>query len=183
MRTLMLAAITAGLSWLLLGPPAVAKEPVWQKKRVVVYDYTSAAWDGVIAQTVADFNAMLPKAAPRFVYQRMDAAPCDGIPWTQRGIIACSSAFVGYEDGIERGGLIRGTGGSHGNRHVRVELSERWSPPQRPGVACHEMMHALTGIPDNYGANPDSCVWGTLSSPGPFDAAYAKKVYGKQRRH
>jgi hypothetical protein len=49
---------------------------------------------------------------------------------------------------------------------------------------CHEMMHALTNILDNYGAAPDtSCVWGSLTNPGPFDVAYLKRVYDKQRRH
>jgi hypothetical protein len=183
MRTLMLAAITAGLSWVLLGPPAVAKEPVWQAKRVVVYDYTSSHYDGMVAQTVADFNAMLPKAAPRFIYQRMSATDCALIPWTQRGIIACSTAVASYDDGIPRAGLIRGTGGSHGSRHTRVELSHVGDAAWRQNAVCHELMHAVTGIPDNYGANPESCVWGDLSHPGPFDAAYAKRVYGKHRRH
>ena len=46
---------------------------------------------------------------------------------------------------------------------------------------CHEFMHATTGIPDNYGAHPDtSCVWGSLSAPGSFDAQFAHKVYAKR---
>jgi hypothetical protein len=177
-RVVMLALV----SWLFLGPAAAAREPVWQQERVVVYDYTSAQWDGVIAQTVAGFNAMLPRTAPRLIYRRMDAVECVSIPWTQRGIIACSSSTISYEDGVARGGLIRGTGGPHGNRHVRVELMEYVDASWRQQAACHEFMHAITGIPDNYGANPESCVWGSLTSPGPFDADYAKKMYGKKKR-
>lgn len=35
---------------------------------------------------------------------------------------------------------------------------------------CHEAMHASTAIGDNHNAQPDtSCVWGSLTAPGPFD--------------
>jgi hypothetical protein len=40
------------------------------------------------------------------------------------------------------------------------------------------MMHAVTGIKDRYQRRPKtSCVWGSLPTPGRFDAAYAHRVY------
>ena len=61
---------------------------------------------------------------------------------------------------------------------VRITLPEATNPGLRDNVVCHEFMHATTGIPDNYGARPDtSCVWGDLSAPGSFDAQYAHQVY------
>ena len=45
-------------------------------------------------------------------------------------------------------------------------------------TVCHELMHAVTGIKDRYHRRPKtSCVWGSLSTPGRFDVAYARRVY------
>jgi hypothetical protein len=169
------------VSWLLLGPPAAAREPAWQRNRVVVYDYTSAAWGGVIAQTVAEFNDMLPKNAPRLIYVRRTAVPCEAIPTRRRkgdSLVVCSTTLI-----------------VHAGQTAGPRLVQLADAPINPlaGTACHEFMHALTGIGDNYvlgidggwtwiTPGLDSCVWGWSTKPGSFDVAYAKKVYGKKKR-
>ncbi len=61
----------------------------------------------------------------------------------------------------------------------------------KANLACEELMHALTGIPGFRGGrhqgildpHPDtSCVRGHLGTVGPFDVAYAHRVYTRQRR-
>jgi hypothetical protein len=43
---------------------------------------------------------------------------------------------------------------------------------------CHELMHAVTGIKDQYHRRPKTaCVWGSLPTLGRFDIAYARNVY------
>ena len=188
MRTLLIA-----LTLLLIAPEALAgggdrrdQRRKERPTRVIVADYTSPTWDGFVVQAVADFNAILPKSGPRLKYVRMDQVPCENLQvGTPRGkerkIMVCS------------GSDPRSPGGqSHGwweaIRPTRIDLHEGiMSRPEAAGeraiVLCHEMMHALTDIPDNYGAAPDtSCVWGSLSSPGPFDVAYIQDLYPREKK-
>jgi hypothetical protein len=51
----------------------------------------------------------------------------------------------------------------------------------RQGLICHEMMHAVGGVLDDYGADPDgSCIYGYLSYLGPSDVAYLRSEYQGQ---
>jgi hypothetical protein len=155
----------------------LATGAAWTKKRVGVYDYTSAEWRPLVETTVAEFNAMLPARAPRLFYQPMGEAPCAQIsPGVHSGgITVCTAPFLPAsaelgeaQFSVKKGRLSR----------VRITLSEAGSPRLRDTTVCHEFMHATTGIPDNYGALPTtSCVWGSLSAPGSFDAHYARRVY------
>ena len=163
------------LALLLLVPAVPAGGAAWAGKKVPVYDYTSPAWEGVIAQTVAEMNAILPKKAPRLVYRRMPEVPCSQAPRRKEAIVVCLLApgdpmpahAAWWTDGQT---ILR----------AQIRLSPSVSPGNERRVACHEFMHVTTGIRDNYGAAlSTSCVWGTLSSPGPFDVAHVKKVYRK----
>jgi hypothetical protein len=170
-RKLVRVVMWALVSWLLLGPPATAGEPVSRQRRVVIYDYTSAVWDGVVPQTVADFNAILPSAAPRLLYRRMGLGGCGK---QRRGIAICTDSA--RETAVTY----------HLARGKRIVLPDRAHLVEHRDFmnrqVCHEMMHALTVIHDNYGALPDaSCVWGSLTAPGPFDVEELKKAYKKRR--
>jgi len=168
---------------LLLGSAPVRGAAVWTSQTVTVYDYTSSVWDGVLAQTVADFNGMLPARAPRLVYQRMAVVACDQVPRKRpkRGIVVCSVAAL---PAARQWGASSFRTERHTFSRVSVMLADNTPLSLRPVSACHEFMHATTGIGDNYGALPDSsCVWGGLATPGPFDVAYAHKIYRKHRHH
>jgi hypothetical protein len=46
------------------------------------------------------------------------------------------------------------------------------------GLHCHEMMHAVGGVLDDYGADPEgSCIYGDLPYLGPSDVAFLKWNY------
>jgi hypothetical protein len=147
-----------------------------RQRVLVVRDSTSAAWDGVVEQTVADFNAVMPQGGPQLRYERMDAQPCIIHPTRRRrsvldvcSISHLSSAALAHQ------------------RQLVILLNDAYTGPWydqfRATVACHEIMHILTRVDDNDGALPDqSCVWGELSQPGPFDIDLLRQRYGRKHR-
>lgn len=151
-------------------------------RRIPVYDYSSAAWGTVVPDTVAALNAAMPRRVPRLVYRDLPERPCEGLPPRkhERGIVVCSTQrpeATGFTSYVQR-------------RHV-IERARVWlgddsldSPRRDPlRTACHELMHAVTGIPDRTPlTNPESCVQGFLTEPGAFDIAYAQRVYARHDR-
>src|SRR5215212_740656 len=125
---------------------------------------------------VNEFNAMLPQSTPRLVYRRMPERACEDLdPHPVLGaIIVCSVAtgsFVGMTGVLHDGTTIVET---------RVMLNDTMFLKTRDATntVCHELMHDVTGIKDRYYRRPKtSCVWGSLTTPGRFDMAYARKVY------
>lgn len=167
-----------GLLALLLAPAeALTRPPIWTSETVRVLDYSTAKWDGLVARTVDQFNVMLPDTAPDLVYRRMAERSCKDLANRTfvGAIVVCSvpaAPFVGMT-GIwaGRSAMI----------DTRILLNDRrfLNEPFAINTVCHELMHAVTGIRDNYDRRPrSSCVWGALPAPGRFDAAYARKVYG-----
>jgi hypothetical protein len=139
---------------------------------LVVRDYTSAAWGGVVEQTVEDFNAVMPQGGPQLRYQRMEPAPCM-IPTRQRRAVldVCSVPVM------EHGGLAY-------RRPQVIVLNDTggWQGAALSMIVCHEFMHILAHVHDNTGALPDqSCIWGELSQPGPFDVDRLREMYRRKR--
>lgn len=152
-----------------------------RQRTIVVQDYTSAAWAGVVTQTVDDFNAVMPKRGPRLRYVREDGACPDTRP--KRSMLVCSVANdprAGYASPWGRYVFVNDT------------YAVGWHAQFRAQTVCHEFMHALSGVGDNRTFGPDgnaiyplpdqSCVWGDLSAPGPFDIALLAELYGSKRR-
>ncbi len=170
------ALVALAMLVLLHAPEVLARPPVWTDKSVRVLDYTTPMWDGLVAGTVADFNAMLPDAAPRLVYRRLPEQSCEELNTREFTgvIVVCSvptASFVGMT-GMWAGDTTM--------IDTRIILNDRrfLNPRFAANTVCHELMHAVTGIRDNYDRRPkSSCVWGNLTAPGRFDAAYARKVY------
>ena len=172
--------VLATLILLASASAQLAQGAVWTGKRVGVYDYTSAAWRPIVETTVAEFNAMLPRRAPQLRYQAMPEIPCAQIsPGLHRGgIVVCTTPSLPSSD--ELGRTEFSVKQSQFSR-ARITLLEATNPARRDTIVCHEFMHATIGIRDNYDAFPDtSCVWGSLTAPGSFDAQYARKLYKKQ---
>ena len=171
MRAFLLAFLA-----LLLAPDALAAPTVWAEKSVRVMDYTTPQWDGLVAGMVDEFNAMLPEAAPRLVYRRMPERACQDLkprPFVGATVVCslASAPFVGMTGVLHDGTTIVET---------RIMLNDKTFLNTRDATntVCHELMHAVTGIKDRYHRRPKtSCVWGSLPTPGRFDAAYARRVY------
>jgi hypothetical protein len=175
MKAALLALAMLGL----LAQDALARPPMWTEKTVRVLDYSTPMWDGMVSGMVDEFNAMLPDTAPRLVYRRMPERSCDELSGRifSGAIAVCSvsaAPFVGM------------TGVWTARKETidtRIILNDRGFFNERfaTNTVCHELMHAVTGIRDKYDRRPKtSCVWGDLTSPGRFDAAYARKVFGEE---
>ncbi len=141
---------------------------------MLVQDYTSPEWGGVIQETVGDFNAVMPKSGPRLVYQRMSYVSCSSTTITT----VCS----GLTDL-----LYLGLAYSYPNGGGRIELREVFGVDglllPSESLACHELMHIVAKVGDNYGAFPNtSCVWGYLSNPGSKDVELLRDAYGKDKK-
>lgn len=147
------------LPLILLLPLAVEAK---SHRTLVVDDYTTQVWWGdTVERTVDDLNAVMPKRGPRLVY--VDH-PDGGCP-AGKGIVVCSDTTGKSLPGVTYGYTIIVSDGS----------------AQQQNVVCHEFMHVLTGIADNYDTRDDSCVWGRIDSPGPFDADLLKDRYPRKK--
>lgn len=162
----------------MLGIAALIPVPTQAKKRkrhrlhesFTVIDRTPPEWDGVVAEMVDKFNAVMPPRGPKILYERGDPAVCAD------DIGVCVGNTMPYL-GIA---AITDTPGE-----AEIILTDQ-SPITRElqeAITCHEFMHAISGIRDCYGCQIDSCVHGWRRSPGSFDVKYLKKTFGKRRKH
>jgi hypothetical protein len=143
------------------------------RQSIVIADYSSPAWDGVVAQVVQDFNTVMPSGGPRLHYVRHDPVLCAAIKNLFRGPIKVCSMQSTTQAGS--GGM-----GWH-TIWLSDEYTGEWYDQFRARSVCHEMMHALTGVRDNEGALPDqSCIWGSLSQPGAFDIDLLRDQYRRR---
>lgn len=132
--------------------PAVAKDHT-----VVIYDYTGGPWPRAVASDVAAFLPYVP-----ILYRPMGEIPCPTV--RPGGIVICHDPEAAHPAKIYANGMA-------------YIYPPRDAPMRREAFLCHEMMHALTGVRDNYNAEPESCVWGKRDSLGVWDVALLKSIY------
>jgi hypothetical protein len=150
MKTLVIA-----LAILLLFPSAV--DAGKKRNRVYVNDYTNSS---VVAETVDDFNRIMPKRGPRLIYRSIPGLCSRAITVCQRDLIE----FAGFAYIYER----------------RIEIDPDYRNDEN--VMCHEFMHVLARVPDAYDTNPDSCIYGRLDDPGGADIALLRERYQRKKR-
>lgn len=172
------------LTLLLLAPDVAADPVLWADRRVPVFDHTRGAWRPLVQSLVAQFNATLPKSAPRLRYRAQPERVCSAIrPHThKRGIVICpidgEEPWFGqttpmYDFSVRPLAIKR----------MRIAVTDirlaDFPPEVWQQTLCHELMHAVTNIRDDLTAPQPamSCVYGYLDHPGPFDAQYARRVY------
>jgi hypothetical protein len=139
-----------------LVPVADAGKRHDRRDRVIVTDYTASP---VIAETVADFNRVMPRRGPRLVYRAVSgqcAQPLTVCPRELDGFAGL--AYIGAN---------------------RIEIDPDYRESEN--VACHEFMHVLARVGDNYDSDPASCLYGQLDDPGPTDIALLRERYGRRR--
>lgn len=146
-----------------------------RQRTITLWDYTGdTLWAESIQTVIQDFNAVLPHGV------RLRYAEGSGKCHSQRGAVSvCVDSRTNNPtvDIIWNRAVTRPLGATinmvHVERLSRAEDRRHW--------LCHELMHALTGVADNYNAMPDdSCVWGNTMTPGPFDVELLQKI--KTRR-
>src|SRR5215207_3704850 len=97
----LLCGVVAALV-LLASAPTVLSRAVWTNNSVGVYDYTSATWRPIVAATVEELNAILPKRAPSLFYRVIGETPCDQIdPQLHRGgIVVCTVPALASDEEV-----------------------------------------------------------------------------------
>jgi hypothetical protein len=142
---------------LLLLLPSVADSSK-RNNRVHVMDYTNSA---VVAETVDNFNDIMPRGGPRLVYWGMPHASCENITVCVDPNLV-EFAGMAYID----------------KKRIKINPDYR----NNENVMCHEFMHILTRVSDAYNTNPDSCVYGYLDDPGGADIALLRERYQRKKR-
>lgn len=141
----------------LLAPASLAAKDA-PTRTIPVYDATDGVWRATVATLVDEFNAVLPQQV-RLRYVPRPPGACRPRP---HRIVAClgdpadgamAATYFAPRDGV----LVT-------FRDERRDIAAE--------LVCHELMHALTRIPDAYHTRTDSCVWGAAARPGPFDIDY-----------
>jgi len=146
---------------------------------VRVLDYSHEPWPAVVAETTADFAPLLA-----LTYERRQGECPPMRHKSRRGhkrpvaIIVCSQPQLGHL-------------GASTWQTRRIWLNDDASAGHdglsRHRIACHEFVHIFSRQGDNYGSDPNSCMWGYLDEPGSTDIAlilaqlrHDKKQRGKR---
>jgi hypothetical protein len=166
------------------GRSAASLENAAAPETMTVYDYTTISapfWTPIIKGTVDEFNAVRPDSAPRLVYfAESGSFDCLDLPprvTNLAGIIICDTSRPG-EFPVDPNAPKEGWGGFErriDDDTTRIVLNsyvpEGYFIPAEviDNTICHEMMHAYTGVADNYDSDVNSCVFGDLLAPGTTD--------------
>ena len=157
---------------------------------MVVYDYTttnSSYWTPIIMATVDEFNAVRPATAPRLVYSAESGSfDCLDLPPRSPTLPASSSVTRSGPGNSPMTRTPPRRGGAGLTRRIdddttRIVLNSfvpegyYLSAEDADNTVCHEMMHAYTGVDDNYDSDVNSCVFGDLLSPGTTDIRLMKE--------
>jgi hypothetical protein len=148
----------------------------WHKKKVIVRDYLPESRKADLEEVVVAFNEIMPKRGPRLVYVAMPEAPCNDVR-AKGGISVCEDPTTG-----------RNSEAIYSQREHVISAAKIVLSSVPPGPLCHELMHALTDVPDvaPEDRRTDSCVHFWQEKPGAYDVQYlrwAYKKYGRDRRH
>lgn len=150
-----------------------------RRETITVIDRTGPKWDGYLAAAVADLKAHMPPRGPRLRYERAAHRVCAA------DVETCSGPID-----VRYGGYATWTHPGHG--HAAFSDRHRLTPEERANIACHELMHVLTGQGDRYTRNPDgtitwwepgadSCLWGERPSVGSVDAQLLRETWGGKK--
>jgi hypothetical protein len=119
-------------------------------------------WGAVNRETVEDFTAL----GLRLRYSL--GHPGDGCTPQPRAVVLCEMEIFSGHLANANVGLPRSG--------ARIAYNTLHPNPSQ-NVACHEFMHVLAAVGDNYGADDESCVWGfRLDDPGATDLELLRKA-------
>lgn len=120
-------------------------------------------------------SALMPPNTTTFVPVHSGTGSCPDPPLIARPyIVVCYDPLMQEKTGyaawtpmaIQNGVMLR----------ADIVLDDAYSI--LPNIHCHEAMHAVTGIADDYGSEQNtSCVHGGLNLPGSFDLKFIYALY------
>lgn len=155
---------------------ADGSETVWTARKVNVRIFTNAYWQPLVAEAVAGIEAAMPPKGPRLRIIHEPERSCDWVNkqrYSQPTITVCSkdeSWYAGSASLVKDHHIIA-------KERVYLTVITDHDLDFDRNTACHEMMHAVSWVNDNYAYTQDSCVQGMRVDPGPWDVAYLAQVY------
>lgn len=186
--------LTAVVATTLLGGPAAAQDltaeqsieaamaggagAVWTARQVNLRVYTDDYWRPIVEQKAEEIQDAMPARGPRIRVIQEPERSCDAVEklrFSQPTITVCSKPEANY------------AGSAMLHQHRKIVKNERaWLTliPAGQGfgydvnTACHELMHGVSWVNDNYSYRQDSCVQGGREDPGPWDVAFLAQAYG-----
>jgi hypothetical protein len=152
----------------------VSEEPVYLYVDDIVFARQQAAYDDLMR------NLAKSEGLPRFALYHLPWQSCAWVDADRANKPVQSISVCAESD------IVRGMAGhvtmwyakwpdvlGRVMMHLDTEEAER-----RQGLHCHEMMHAVAGVLDDYGADPQgSCLYGWLPFLGTSDIAFLKTLY------
>ena len=122
--------------------------------------------------TIADFQRHMPTI--KLSLHDRDVVSCDDVtPPVTGELVVCESEGFGWGHTQGENGIILTAMATIGNRH------------RPPGITCHELMHAMTGIGDDYivrsQGTRDSCVHGWNERLGSWDISLLESLYASDK--
>ncbi len=162
---------------------------VWTQKNVEVRIYAGDYGTPILVEAVEGIAAALPGRGPNLRISRFGPKDCDSLReqrFKKPTITICEQEPTWYAGSTwlrDRHGMVKGD-------QAWVDVVWSGDRDYDRNTACHEMMHAISWVDDDYQADRDSCVHGDNPTPGRWDRDYLAAVYqrhdtkknGKERR-
>jgi hypothetical protein len=157
--------------------------PVYLYVDDVVFARQKAAFDNLASYRYNPKHSSRRSAGihlPRFVLYQLPMQSCEWVD-ADRANKPAQSISVCQRDEFGWWGYVTMWYSKWPDQLGRVMVQLRTDKAQTvQGLHCHEMMHAVGGVLDDYGADPDgSCIYGDLSYLGPSDVAFLKWNYSR----
>lgn len=158
----------------------------WRSSTIPLWNHLPEVWETRLHCLIDAFNQELSPQGRLLDHRRQDALLCDAIAprlLARRGITLClanrlhnDAAAASIDPLVARDRVLL---------RAVIRIHQRIVPGEDP--LCHELMQALTAILDipheqEFPYSDDSCVWGYLNQPGPFDRRFIRWVYAKARQ-
>lgn len=162
--TSLILFLSISLTTILSPSPTSAKKhhrsPVW-----TITNALPDEWQSAFDANLADFNANMPKYGPHFTVIRIAPEICQ-----EANLKVCGGDGRWEDNDSSYWGISLSRGRKGRGINVNVMDIRIDTDSERRRILCHEFMHQLGYVSDNYNALPDtSCVWGSLDHLGPWD--------------
>jgi len=135
----------------------------WPDGPVTILDYGTETT--LLADTIRDFQAYMPGV--KLTITPQPPTPCSEVAEPRDGELVVCGDTEGWASGNGDAG--------------RATVSFGEGGTLRAMVVCHELMHTLAGVPDDYevrnAGTRDSCVHGVAEGLGAWDKALLTALY------
>ena len=160
---------------------------VFVSNSVDVHIYADAHNTPLIEGAIRSVERAMPERGPHFNIRRHDQVG-DCLKIRRKDFKRPTITFCERES-MAGSGTTVARAQHHVFKNDRVWVEALFYSDEEPGIenlvtfdrntACHEMMHAVSYVNDNYAYTEDSCVQGQRPDAGPWDVEFLAATYAK----